>query len=294
MIKRATVTTWAEWFEKHEGVRISNFTIRTKLKETGRVGETARNKIGRLLRNAYFSEQDVRASCADLLRPLPQADENGFFVLGGVRHGSVGCWSLDLGISEAAISSHLRFVSVQPVRGKDRSGRITDFYPEPAVRSACADLLRPLPQADESGFVILDGVRHGTIANWFHELGFSQRAVTGRLIFSSVTSVRGKDRSGRITDFYPEPAVRSACADLFQEMPQVDDSGFLVRDGVRHGTAFTWSRELGISHNTIVSRFRSTQKQTVIGKGSDGRLRDFYSEPAVREACADLLAKKKK
>ena len=44
MIKRATCQTWAEYFERHEGVRISHATIRDRLEKAGIVGEDGRSK----------------------------------------------------------------------------------------------------------------------------------------------------------------------------------------------------------------------------------------------------------
>ncbi|MBI5421826.1 hypothetical protein HZA44_01680 [Candidatus Peregrinibacteria bacterium] len=289
MIKRATCKTWAEWFEKHEGVRISEDTIRNKLKVISKIGVDGRDRLKRVLRNAYYSEFAVREACADLLRPLPQADESDFFELEGVRYGSRLAWSRELGISNQTIARHLGSGTIVPVEGRDAGGRIFDFYPEPAVRAACANLLRSLPQADEKGFFSLDGICFGTAFAWSHKLGISRQSVERRIQASSVSPVEGKDSLGRIHDFYPESAVRAACTDLLKPLPKTEKSGFFVVDGIRHGTVGAWSRELRVSSSAVTYRLRTVSVVSAKGKGSQGRILDYYSEPAVREACSDFF-----
>ena len=288
MIRRATVNTWAKYFEKHEGVRVSGETIRRKLRVGGKIGETARNKVGSLLRGAYFSEQDVRSACADLLRPMAQANEFSFIVLDSFRYGTVFAWSEELGLSTATIKSRLNSANAIPIKGKNNQGNLRDFYPEPAVRAACADLLRPMPEGDGAGFVMVNGVRHGTMNAWALELSIPKTSVFRHLTLATMVTVRGKDSKGKPCNFYPEPAVRAACVDLDPHMLKTDKSGFLDLAGVRHGTAFAWSRELGISQQPVANRINSV-KSAIDEKGPDGRKRKFYPEPAVREACADLL-----
>jgi hypothetical protein len=119
-------------------------------------------------------------------------------------------------VNKTTIRSRLRSARVTSIGGKDRVGRPKNFYPEPAVCAACADLLQPIPKADKSGFFVQNNIRHGTICAWFNELGLSQRAITRRLRTLSITPVIGKDSSGQIQSFYPEPAVRELCKDLIE------------------------------------------------------------------------------
>src|SRR5262249_353685 len=90
-----------------------------------------------------------------------------------------------------------------------------------------------------------------------------------------------------------ESAVRLACADLIQDIPQADTSGFFMRqDGERkstYGTVRSWARVLGISDPAIRERMNGTKGITA--KDSSGQvIRDgFFPEEIVREACKDLL-----
>jgi hypothetical protein len=290
MIERyATPKAWAEWFERNDGVRISCESIRNKLKAAGRVGESAKGEVNHVFRNNCFSEKDVREICADLLRPMPQADENSFLVLEGVRYGTVNAWSQELGISRHAIILHLSSLSCDVVRGRSKTGNIRNFYPEAIVRQVCADLLRPMPLADKNGFFVQDGIRHGTIFAWSREFKVSVPTVIKRFGSANAPRVRCKVEDGNAYDFYPEPFARKVCGDLLRDVPKADKSGLFILDGIRHGTAKAWSREMGISEITIVSRLRSANILSVEGKQAGGRPRKFYSESDVQNACAELL-----
>ncbi len=290
MIKRATCKTWAEYFEKHEGVRVDIGTIRRRLMEAGRIGESARSKVGRLLVGSYYSEEDVRQACSDLLHPLPQAGESDFFVRDDIRHGTVKAWSHQLDISENAVRSRLLISKAPSVMGRSRQGNFREYYPEPAVRSACADLLATMPVAGESGFFLQGGVRHGTSKAWSRELRISDFTIHTHLRLASVPSVEGRSDSGAVCDFYPEPAVRDACADLLDSLNLADKDGFLTVNGVLHGCVIALARLLGIGQTTILSRIVKSDIVPVRGKLKSGHVQDFYPEPAVRSACADLLA----
>ncbi len=55
----------------------------------------------------------------------------------------------------------------------------------------------------------------------------------------------------------------------------------------RYGYLIAWARELGLSQNAMENRLRSLQGVTA--RDIQGKLRTFYGESQVREACADLL-----
>ena len=50
--------------------------IRKRLKQTALIGETARNHMGRILRNAYYGESEVRQACADIFNSSGALDFN--------------------------------------------------------------------------------------------------------------------------------------------------------------------------------------------------------------------------
>jgi hypothetical protein len=143
MIERyATVTAWAEWFERAEGVRIGGGTIMERLEKKGGVkGVTARDCMGRILRDAYVSEARVRQACADLLCSLPQAGSDGLVDIGGVRYGTMYALSHLMKISPKIVKDRVGSAGLRPIPGKDPRNRPADLYPEPAVLEACKDLI---------------------------------------------------------------------------------------------------------------------------------------------------------
>jgi len=294
MIRRATCKTWAKWFEKHEGVRISGDTIRNRLKEAGRVGEDGRDKLGRLFKKVYYSEMDIREACASVLQTMPQADESGFFLIQGVRNGTARAWSREHGISEITILHRLETAGIIPVKGKDFQNKLRLFFAEPAVSKTCADLLAPLPKADDSGFILVSGVRHGTVRAICRVLGLHDQAVKSRLKKSVFCPISGKSKNNRCVKFYVESVIRDLCADLLAPLPEANEPGFATINGVRHGTIYAFSRLLQISDITIKSRIRHSSLVPVRGRRTGGQLADFYPEPAARELCKDLIAKRKK
>jgi hypothetical protein len=293
MIERyATASGWAKWFEQKGVASISEEAIRHRLEKAKKVGLSVRDRLGRIFQNCNFSERDVREVCADLLSPMSQADGSGFFVLDGIRYGSVGSWFVELGLNQQSVGLRLQAIRGKSLLGKDGNGHIHGYYPEPDVLWVCADLLRESPQSDKTGFLVQDGVHYGTMAAWSRKLGISKSSVPRCLKSMSAVPLKGWGPSGRLENFFDESIVRSACADFIRPLPEADDKGFFLQGAVRCGTAKAWSNELGFSDITIRHRLNATASPKVRGKNSIGRIFDFYPEPAVREACRDLIEKK--
>jgi hypothetical protein len=75
-------------------------------------------------------------------------------------------------------------------------------------------------------------------------------------------------------------------------MPQANETGLFEIDGKKYSTVVGWSKILKISQNAIDRRLANSQQQGIKGKDRTGRILNFYSESAIRQICADLLAKK--
>jgi len=213
-VRYANAENWAKYFKETEGVQIHGVTIRHKLREAGKIGINGRDKIGRVLRNAFFSEADVRSACADLLQPLPQADKNGFFEIGDMKYGTIRAWSKTLEISVTGVAGRIKAYNLQGIKGKDSQRNIRDFYPEYAICQICGDLLADIPRADPEGFFEKDSQKYGTIEAWSRVIGISTPAISSRIKSNNLQGIKGKDRSGQVQVFYPESAIRKICADI--------------------------------------------------------------------------------
>ena len=86
------------------------------------------------------------------------------------RYGTVASLAKKFKVSLGTLLSRISESGIVPIRGRDKSGRVHDFYPEPQVRELCADLLAPLPVVGKSGFITLNGVRYGTVKAFASEM----------------------------------------------------------------------------------------------------------------------------
>ncbi len=217
--KYGSTTGWSK------ELKISETTIKKKLKIAKSYGITAMDTHGRLRENAYFSESIIQEVLSDLLVQCPQANKEGCIELDSVKYACANVWaryfkkSENITIGERAIRKQLKIEGVSGITGRDaaRIIRIKAFYSEADVREACADLLQDLPRADESGFFEKEGVRYGTLNSLAKVLGAPRGGGMDRKIKSIIQPIKGRIKSGNIVNFYPEPAVREACADLLDK-----------------------------------------------------------------------------
>jgi hypothetical protein len=265
--------------------------VGTRIKSAGIEPIKGKDVLGRL--SDFYPEDSVRRVCDDLLNSsVPQADESGFFEKGGIRYGTLQALSRILGINRGTIRKKAKQCSVKPLKGRNTMAHLYNFYPEPSIRSACADLIQDLPQADESNFFEIEGIRHGTIKAWSRLLPISETAITKHLQKFGASAIPGKASTGRKSEFYSEPDVLRICASLLDDLPQADEDGFFEKGDIRYGTICAWSREFPISERTIQIRLQKSNHPSIPGKARMGQRHDFYSESDVLTACADLLEKR--
>jgi len=198
----ATANVW----EREFGIQA--ITIKTRLGD--KKGITARGTHGKIIQDAYYSESDVRKALGRLLdTSLLRTDESGFAAVDGIRHGTIKAWSRTLNLHFNTIKK--RLADVDAFDGKDEIGRVREksFYPEPAVREKCADLLADARQASEEGFILVDNVRYATCNTWESILRVSGASLKKRLKADNCTAITGKDAGGHVLPhaFYAEPDV---------------------------------------------------------------------------------------
>ena len=285
-VRHGTVKALAHSF------RVGENTIRRRLHDSGISAVRGKNNRGNVC--DLYPELGVRKLCADLLALLPVADEAGFIISNGVRHGTLRAFVRSMGISIPAIKPRLKNSAVVTIQGKDKNGHVLEFYPEPQVRELCADLLAQLPVADKSGYIEVSSIRHGCVKALSQTLGVSCPTIFSKIRRSGVAPVIGKLRGGQPCDFYPELRVRELCADLLAPLPMADSFGFVLAEGVRHGTIYALSNSMGVDYWMIEKCLKKVKIIAIRGKGRAGSVLDFYPEPAVRELYKDFLEKKAK
>lgn len=182
-------------------------TIRTLLR--GIKPTRAKHADGRV-EETFYSESAVRVALGHRTRELPKANEQGFFEVTAEdrleRYGYVRAWANELGVHINTVKE--RVTGLPTREGRDSINHTRQFYAESDIRRVCADLLADLPEADEQGFIRLDGERFAVPNTWASELGVSLKILLQRL--QGQTGIDGKDRRKHIKRgcFFPESLIR--------------------------------------------------------------------------------------
>lgn len=288
-----TVEAWARVLP------ISEPAIRRRME--GAESIEGRNVSGRI--HIYYSESVVRRCCADLLREVPIADEQGFFLHSTIedqlpeRYATRKTWARELCVSENTVTRLLS--DAIGITGRS-SGHIVEngFFAESTVCQHCGHLLGGIPQADEQGFFILEEegepVRYGSREAWasVYQIGMSLLAKC----LNGLQGISGKNATGKLNAFgyFSETDVKEACQHIRVDLPVADEKGFIVlqEEGRerKYGTATAWETVLPISQASIIRRLRG--KEGITGKSKDGIVFEngYFDEETVRAACVDLLA----
>ena len=169
------------------------------------LGKDKRNRLA-----MFYVLSDVKKACEDLLQPLPQAGKDGTFKADGETWGTVGALAALFKISESAVASHAS--SGRTRKGKNRSNRIMVFYALSDVKKACADLLKPLPQAGKNGTFTADEETWGTAIVLGRMLGIPESTILRRT--ATLRTRPGKNASGSVCTFYALSDVKKACASV--------------------------------------------------------------------------------
>jgi len=293
-------------------------------KRIKRITKTLENIEGKRINGQiakFFAENDIYEALGipleELpLEDLPQADEDEFFVIvtgegndqKEAKYGTIIAWKRELNIRVRKIKNITK--KLKSIKGRRISGKTAWFFEENDVRGALNNPLEnlpleDLPQAEKDGFFVLregegvqkKDVRYGTREAWGREINASVSTISERL--KNVIGCSGKDAGGRTWTFFAESDVLTTCADLLQNLPKSDGSGFFVKlegEGeekkeVRYGTKNAWMRELGISTKGITARLKNYKG--ISGTDSRGRRLEnkFFAEIDVRTVCADLINK---
>jgi superfamily II DNA or RNA helicase len=246
----------------------------------------------RLIRSIDVLEQ------IQLRENLPQADQEGFFILNEEKYGTLESWSRKHQISSVTIKKYL--AGKKGITGKTARGRVLTnaFYSETSVCESLGSLIDEIPQADKSGFFYLeketkDGVRHErytTKKGWSTALGVSRTEVGRKL--KGIKGLTGKNSGGMlmIGGFFSETTMRTQLGELLT-LPQANEEGYFMdedENGQREkfGMITFWASEYNVSVQPIRARLANMGSKE--GRDCKGRRFSFYPEREVRKACSDL------
>lgn len=208
------------------------------------------------------------------------------------RYATIETWSRELGISPNAIQN--RIDTAEGIEGITKNSRLSTFFPESYVRTACAELLNAYV-ADDNGFFIVeeqDGpVEYGNVPGWAKRLGVSQGELSRRV--KEVRGMDGRASTGKlhINSFFRQKDIEPLIADLKADLPDLDENGMCIQltdEGpVRYSTLKGWAKELTLSRPTLRRYLEDAPSISVRNKSRAAVT--VYAEQIVREACAHLL-----
>jgi len=270
----STIRTWAEVFE------VAWMTIAKRMKGMSDSVIRGKGLDGKVC--DLYAEQDIRAALSDLIDGSPVADDDGFIERNGEKYATIGIWADHLGIYDQVIRNKLRRAELPAIQGKDRGGHLAKFYREADIRQLLEDELAGLPRTDENGFCVIDGERYGIRLAWRREFDLGVHIIANRMKGKDVPYVKGKDQGGKVLKMYAESVIRELCSDQFEEYPEVDDDGFIIKNGERYATVNKWAEILDVSEPTIFSRCREDNLSAISGKTQNGHVHDFFAESDVR------------
>ncbi|MDO8462670.1 MAG: DEAD/DEAH box helicase family protein, partial [bacterium] len=220
------------------------------------------------------------------------AGDGGTFEADGEVWGTINVFADTLGCSSAAIKYRIEDHACRKRMGRNRSGTLQTFYALSDVRRACADLLQDVPEVNDQGTFEADREIWGTIRALAMMFGLTPVSIKHRIKNHACRKRTGRDRTGHPRTFYALSDVRRACADLLQDISEVNDQGTFEADGEVWGTIKPFATMLGFAQGTIKRRVKDHACRKRMGRNRSGTLQTFYALSDVRRACADLLGKK--
>jgi hypothetical protein len=230
-VRFASATSWSKFLKSQKEVRVAPFTILNLLKEAGKKGVAGRDQRHKIWENSFYAEPDVMEILSGYFVDHPRADEKGFFEKEKIRFASCNTWAKHFNQSHGTkidgrtIQVKLRAAGFLGLAAYDCNGIVHDgaYYAEPDVFGVISEYLKAYLQADENGFVFVDGVRCASANTWekyFKKEGvkIGSALIDQRLGEDQKVGITAINFNGRLCEksFFPEPAVRELCRDLIE------------------------------------------------------------------------------
>jgi len=158
----------------------------------------------------FFAEEVAIKRCKALIGTEHQADTSGFFELGGDEYGVINALARLLNVPEPTLNRRMK--GADYVFGKDIGGRVYKFYKVETARKLCDEASQDIPVADSTGCFTHEKLLYTTAYRFAQDYPVSEKTVQKRM--KDIESLKGKDGSKRIRNFYPVDLMRMRCSDL--------------------------------------------------------------------------------
>jgi len=144
-----------------------------------------------------------------------------------------------------------------------------------------------------NSLIVIDGFEWGSIRTLATRLELAEGTIANKIAEKGLKSQKCKDAKGAVWDFYRLDDVRSACADLLGVKNKAGRDGFFVADGHTWGTKERIVALIKVSKNLLMKRIARNKLRPRKGRNRNGVVRGFYRLDQVKEACSDLILRKK-
>lgn len=155
-----------------------------------------------------INRNDVERAFSALLA-YPKVNDRGTAIINGQEYAGIGTISLRLKIHTKSIRKKL---SDKKAKVLGKNGQIIEAYPLKAAEEMFPNALLDLPQADETGFAIINGEKYAPIKILAQNIALSPPAIKARLGNAQFFLMR--TIFDKIVKGYNETHIKAACADL--------------------------------------------------------------------------------
>ncbi|MBI2551878.1 DEAD/DEAH box helicase [Candidatus Uhrbacteria bacterium] len=164
---------------------------------------------GRSQINTFYCVSDARQACADLLR-FPRAGAKGMFRADSRLWASPPALYSWFGIKRArVIEGRIKTHKIRPRKGRDRSGRVADFYSVVAVRKICGDLVEASRVGlTHHGILKVRGMLWVSRSGLIPLLKADAHTIAAYLQSPMVRRLQARNRAGRVVTVYALRDVR--------------------------------------------------------------------------------------
>lgn len=158
----------------------------------------------------FFAVEDVRREYAEQLSDLPTAGSDNVLNFENVEWLTLSAFADRHNTTSNAVAARVESSVVRSCRAKDQGGRVFTYYATPDLEVACAELLKKLPQANDTGFIDHDGVLWGTVSGLKDLFKTAFGTIEKRVKGPGIRSLEGRTTLGRTRTFYAVPDVEQA------------------------------------------------------------------------------------
>jgi len=202
---------------------------------------------------------------------------------GEVRvYRNVNQWASRYSLAQKAFYKNLKDAAFR--LGKDAKGSVRRYYDERTVQDAMQIDISHLPQADESGFAVVDDEVFGTVMAWSQQRQVPAEYLAAQL--RKCTRIRARNADGSVLR---QPLYARADIVRIESLFHAEHENTVPggADAQHYKTISNWSETLNVSDKTLKRLL--ADKPFFHGVDASGRRARVYAERVVREACAAHL-----